>query len=134
MRHGFVWVVTVAVLTVGCETTGSEPEECAEADVSLTVSTGLQPTFTWTPECRMTWLQVSNAVSADVMWSLSADGNRIPSGVRYGTVPPGSEEWEPAAPLNLADRYTLAIWRYACDRPRAPPDCLVLADSVTFRP
>lgn len=74
--------------------------------LAISVSSGTTPTFTWTPECRpdrfAVWEEDGNAQS---MWVLA---DSIPSGLRYGVVPPGTSEVDPARPLVAGVRYRVS--------------------------
>jgi hypothetical protein len=72
----------------------------------------LPPTFTWTPSCPITMLQVSAlAPASGVAWSIGGSlENIINSGVRYGRLPPGATGGEGAA-LQGGVTYEVRVFR-----------------------
>ena len=72
---------------------------------------GTTPTFTWTPECRpqrfAVWEEEGTSQS---MWELQ---DSVPSGLRYGVVPPGSREITKAKPFVPGVRYRVSASNFA---------------------
>ena len=79
---------------VGCEDegpTGREVPTLCEQGVTITVGTGLTPSFEWSPVCRVTMLQVRDAETDIPVWTLLAGPfNGLTPPVTYGTAPPGA--------------------------------------------
>jgi hypothetical protein len=102
---------------------GAGPAEvvsCAEdQEVSVSVSPGLRPTFTWEPACGMASLQVwNNATNANgwVVYSGSnSAANPLRPGVSYGQAPIGSIAPGPASPLQAGEAYTVEMYRWIGD-------------------
>jgi hypothetical protein len=91
---------------------GQELPECT-GDVSIQVSTGTQPTFSWTPACRLFFLNVEPANSGGDLWPIISPGaNRIAPGVKYGVVPAGAEQLQAPVPLQAGQSYKVALARY----------------------
>ena len=110
--------LTAAMLLAACgsdsESTGPGQTlpECT-GNVSVQVSAGTQPTFSWTPACRLFFLNVEPATSGGDLWPLISRGaNRIAPGVKYGVVPTGAEELQPAVALVAGQAYKVVLARY----------------------
>lgn len=77
--------------------TESAPALC-EGEVSITVGSGLTPSFGWSPACRVTMLEVRNSETNTSAWTVLA-GPFSPGGlappVTYATAPPGAIELGP---------------------------------------
>ena len=74
--------------------------------LTLTVSSGTTPTFTWTPLCRTDRFAVwEEDGGAQRMWEIA---DSIPSGVHYGDVPSGRRELVKAKPLVPGVRYRVS--------------------------
>jgi hypothetical protein len=86
--------------------------ECT-GDVSIQVSTGTQPTFSWTPACRLFFLNVEPATSGEDLWLVISRGaNRIAPGLKYGVLPAGAEQRELPVPLVAGNPYKVVLGRY----------------------
>ena len=74
--------------------------------LTLSVSSGTTPTFAWTPLCRTDRFAVwEEDGSFQRMWEIT---DSIPSGIRYGDVPPGRRELVKAKPLVPGVRYRVS--------------------------
>lgn len=90
--------------------TGGAADTC-RGNVTVSVSPGTTPTFTWSPACRAASLLVETQAEGDV-WRIESSGSDgIASGVTYGTVPPGAVEDAPATPLVEGSRYDVILFR-----------------------
>jgi hypothetical protein len=121
------------LLSVACSD-GAGPDQplpaCA-GDVSIQVSAGTQPTFSWTPACRLFFLNVEPAASGEDLWPIMSRGaNRIAPGVKYGVVPPGAEQLQAPVQLVAGQAYKVALALYT--GPDA--DDGVLVGVTTFTP
>jgi hypothetical protein len=98
-------------LLVACGGDGTGPDNAGPCtgDVTVSVSAGTTPTFTWEPECRVIALLVEQGASD--MWFLEGMGQGIASGVRYGTVPPNAVAEDPALPLVAGTTYEVILFR-----------------------
>jgi hypothetical protein len=109
------------VALVGCEDEPTAPRALSVcgAPVAVTVSSGLTPTFEWTPACRVSVLDVRRVATGTTEWLVLADpldDRAIAPGVRYGTVPSGALGGNPAAPapaLEAGTSYVVALTVFA---------------------
>jgi len=85
------------------------PAACT-GNVTVTVSAGLTPTFSWTPECSVVALIVEQG--ADDQWNViaGADPGFGPS-VVYGARPTGSAQVGAMTPLRAGVNYTVTLFR-----------------------
>src|SRR5215211_1004789 len=78
-------------------------ETCPDNVVAVAVQAPASPgpSFTWTPACAVTLLQVSAlAPASGVAWSIGGRmQNILPSGIAYGHLPVGAEESVAPVPL-----------------------------------
>jgi hypothetical protein len=119
IRH-FICLLTLcasAACSDGVEPTPTVP--CDEnQDVTLSVSSGASPVFTWAPACGMAALEVMAEADATFTWALStgpqAPQNPLRSGVRYGDVPSEATQLGPALSLSPG-MYRVTVSRWAGD-------------------
>jgi hypothetical protein len=98
--------------------------------VTLTVSAGTTPTFSWTPDCALGRLVVEEGFAE--RWGTEAPGDNIyRSPITYGIRPPGSTEEEPAAPLRAGSTYKVTVFRWVS---YAPVESLQVLGQVQFTP
>jgi hypothetical protein len=119
------------VLVVAALLSCTEPPGPCTGITSHTVSSGTQPTFTWTPTCGVSVVSVLE--STVTQWSVaSRDTNAIISPVRYGLRPATADtQYIAPASLVVGHRYRLELWSH----PRmAAQGSVFLADSVSFVP
>lgn len=134
-KRRFLRISMALLLFAACEadSLGPEPEDCPGPlgpEVSLSVSPGTRPVLAWTPRCHMAWIMVWDSATGQTSWNVSGQGNRIPSGLRYGETPAGALELVPPAPLRTGVAYTTAVSRLLCEG-----ECILReAGSATFRP
>ena len=104
-------IVLVFLASVSCskDVTGPETSGPCTTDVSVTVSGGTTPTFTWTPACRVIGLLVEEGASD--RWFLEATTAGIAPGVTYGSVPAGASQDAPAIPLVSGTTYEVILFR-----------------------
>lgn len=93
--------------------TGDDDALC-RGNVSVSVSGGTTPTFTWSPACRVSSLQVQTEAGAEV-WFIESSGEGIASGVTYGTVPAGAVQDAPATALVNDTSYDVIVFRESGD-------------------
>jgi hypothetical protein len=114
--------LVLATFTVfGCSDDSTRPAELAECTgaVTITVSAGTTPQFSWSPACRLFFLIVEPAATGDDLWLIITEGaNQILPPVRYGTVPPGARELAPPTPLVAGTEYKVAVARYTGPGPQ----------------
>jgi len=91
------------------------PEDLTECSgpVTLTVTTGTAPTFSWTPRCRLFFVIVEPAESGADLWSIITRGqNALAPPVTYGEVPTSAEETNPPVALQAGSAYKVAVARW----------------------
>lgn len=86
------------------------PLSACTTNVSISVSAGTTPTFTWTPSCRALALLVEQAGGLDE-WFTWGQQEGIAPGVRYGVLPAGAAQDDPPTPLETGRTYTVALFR-----------------------
>jgi len=130
--------VALLLPLVSCSGTAFEPiVACTDQqEVTVLVSGGTTPRFTWDPSCGMASVQVwATETSSDgwVLYSGSyAAENPLPSGLRYGEVPPkGLQPAEPV-PLGRGTEYRVAVYRWIGEP--GGPGSLFERGHVIFRP
>ena len=77
--------------------------------VTVTVSGGTTPTFTWAPSCAAHVLLVEQGAT-DRWFIESTTNDGFGPGVRYGTVPAGAREDAPAIELVSGRVYDVSIY------------------------
>ena len=124
-----------AALSVGLAACSSDPTSPGEivpectGPVSIEVSSGTMPTFDWTPACRLFFLIVE--LGADDQWLVITDGtNAIAPPVRYGVLPTGARQRDPATPLEAGQTYDVNVARWT----GPGPEDGVLIGSEFFTP
>jgi hypothetical protein len=109
---GFGSSALAAVLISACGSSGPNDNRCDEA-LNIQVTTGLTPTFSWTPTCTVAQVRVVREVEGDdpeiEVWSVIAGGNTVAGPVTYGVPPAGTTETTPDAVLVLGKSYRLVI-------------------------
>ena len=115
--------------------TGMNPPPPDENDLScsdsveVTVGSGLNPTFSWTPDCAIGRLIVEQGI--DEYWgSETAGENSYRSPITYDVHPPTALEHEPAIPLEAGQTYTVSLYTWVS----VTPESLLLVGTKTFTP
>ena len=107
-----------------------------DQEVAVYVSTGLTPRFTWQPNCGMASVQVWSTETSSEGWVLysgsNAADNPLPSGLRYGEVPPQGLEVAQETALRRGVDYQVAVYRWVGDA--GGPGSLFQRGTTTFRP
>jgi hypothetical protein len=112
------WLPALVILSVGCSEASAPPVETCTDDQAVTihVSAGMQPAFTWTPACGMTSIMVFPAAGPPAAWVVYggaiAASNPLRSGIRYGQAPPGTFEATPPAALQGGTEYEVLVYRW----------------------
>jgi len=115
-RIGLFLLAVVMVAGCGGGDGTNGPGDCT-GDVSLTVTAGKVPTFSWIPSCGADkFIVYGNPHETevgtvwDVAWSIGYSGETaiFPSLV-YGIVPPGADEIVDAQPLVRGTRYQAKV-------------------------
>jgi hypothetical protein len=85
--------IALMALLTACSDSPQEPalEECPDNQVSLAVSEGPTPTFSWAPQCGMASLDLFPSAGGASLWVLysgeQAAANPFRSGIVYGHAP-----------------------------------------------
>jgi len=79
-------------MLLGCSSDGTNPSDalpvCTDP-VTIAVSSGTSPSFSWTPACRLFFVNVE--LGPTDQWSIISDStNAIAPPVQYGVVPAGA--------------------------------------------
>lgn len=121
---------TAAVLAACSDSTGvgSGAPPCPDS-VNVSVTGGTTPTFSWTPACRVFFLNVELPGGADQWNVISDSANAIAPPVTYGTVPLGAVGTPGATPLSVGTSYTVYLFRWT--GPGAQDGVLVGSKSFT---
>jgi hypothetical protein len=94
------------------DTAPSSLPECT-GPVTLSVTTGTTPTFSWVPRCQLFFVIVEPAESGSDLWSIiTRSENTLAPPVTYGEVPAGAEETDPPVPLEAGTAYKVAVARW----------------------
>lgn len=104
-------IVLTAVMLSSCEGTTDPPlEPCDAGGVFPTVSVGVTPDFTWSPQCLAAALIVSDS-GGTVAWAIEADISIITPGIGYGELPADVNETTPPAALVDNRSYAVGVYR-----------------------
>ena len=128
----------IALSLSRCSESGFEPVvDCTDdQQVALSAGVGTTPRFTWQPSCGMASVWVWEDETPSIQWALYsgvyAPENPLPSGLRYGQVPPKGLEPTPSAPLQRGVTYRVTVYRWV-GQPGGPGS-LFERGSTTFRP
>ena len=115
---------------------GFEPiSPCTDSQiVDVHVDISAAPRFTWTPACGMASLQVFADTGGTPGWIVFAGAhaaeNPLPSGIRYGEVPPDGIAPAGVAPLVRGVRYDVVVYRWV--GAAAGPGSLFQRGSTSF--
>jgi hypothetical protein len=103
--------LALALIVVAVACSDATAPACT-AQVTLTATARPVPTFTWTPECGVGSLITAAPPSlgfVNYYWYIRSDDARIEPRVRYGRVPSGAVEVEPARPLPSGARIGVQV-------------------------
>ena len=106
---GAVCLITLA----GCSD-AIGPDELPECSgpVTLEVTPGTTPSFSWTPACRLSSLVVE-AVGGTQLWAIITRGeNALAPPVSYGDPPAGAETLAPPGQLTSGTAYEVEVERW----------------------
>jgi hypothetical protein len=109
--------LAAAVALIGLSGCSDEigPDELPECSgpVTLEVTSGTTPTFSWMPRCRLSFLVVELDEGGSGVWSILTRGeNALAPPVTYGDPPPGAETLTPPVPLTSGTAYRVAVARW----------------------
>ncbi|MDQ4080492.1 MAG: hypothetical protein M3125_07005 [Gemmatimonadota bacterium] len=129
MTRKLVTVISLALVAVlsACEGDGFEPPRECMGPISLTVSSGTPPHFTWTAPCAVARVVVFEPPTLDatsLMWDVRSAPPRILSPVQYGVRPLGSTEEHAAEALVAGETYQVQVYS----------DVQIMIGSASFTP
>ena len=107
---------------LGCSSsnpTNPEPIEDCTGSVSISVTGGTTPRFSWTPRCRLFFLNVEPADAGTDQWTVLSDSaNLIAPPVVYGIVPAGAQELTSPEQLIAGQEYKVVLGRFTGPGPQ----------------
>ena len=120
---GFLAVSTLSLSSCDeCATTGPPDQppvlEC-NGPVTLTVSPGTTPTFSWTPDCLTGRLIVEDSLGGEYWGTETLGTNIYRSPIVYGVHPPGSVEQQIPEPLTPGAEFRVSIYYWATADPNS---------------
>jgi hypothetical protein len=103
-------------MLLGCSSDGTNPSETLPVcigPVTIAVSSGTSPSFSWTPACRLFFVNVE--LGATDQWSIISDStDAIAPPVLYGVVPTGAEQSSSdVTPLQAGQTYDVNLFYWA---------------------
>lgn len=95
----------------GTESTTVQELAGCTGPVSVSVSAGTTPTFSWTPACKVAYLDVGVVATNEEIWAMGSgdETNTIASGAKFGVIPPGTRLIEGPVPLRVGTRYYVFV-------------------------
>lgn len=119
------WTAGLAGILLGltaCDSGGTGPRLCSDdvGAVTVTVSAGTRPTFSWDPACGVALLLVEEQETGRDVWGIRTDegnwddhtlANQIRTPIGYPTVPVGITEIQDPLPLVEGQIYQIVLWR-----------------------
>jgi hypothetical protein len=98
-------------MLLACSSDSTSPGDLpvCTGPVTIAVSSGTSPSFSWTPACRLFFVNVE--LGASDQWSIISDSaNAIAPPVRYGVVPAGAEQsTSDVTPLEAGQTYDVNL-------------------------
>jgi hypothetical protein len=100
----------VALTSCGDDPVSTSGPAACTGNVTVTVTGGTTPTFSWTPACSVVALIVEE--SANDQWNVIANGDPgFGPSVVYGTKPGGSTQVGAVTPLRAGVSYSVTLFR-----------------------
>ena len=96
----------------GTESTTVQEQSDCTGPVSVSVSAGTTPTFSWTPACKVAYLDIGVVATYEEIWAMSSivdETNTIPSGAKFGVIPHGARRIEGPVPLRRGTTYYVFV-------------------------
>jgi hypothetical protein len=134
------FIAAALLIATGNEFSCSAPptavvmSSCASTKVTVVVSTGPVPIYSWSPSCGVSFLMVQTDGGGSALWTVygnSTTDNPIGSGVRYGLTPAEARTVAGPEPLRSGVTYRVVVSRLVCES--AGPCTLELAGDAQFR-
>lgn len=108
------WPIAL-VGVLGCSESATFLGNACEPSVAVVVAGTTPPAFTWAPDCAVGTLYITTDVG-NAMWLISSDPeadltptNRIASGVVYGVVPAGAQQFGDLVALEAGQQYRVFL-------------------------
>ena len=99
-------------MLLACSSDSTDPGDfpVCTGPVTIAVSSGTSPSISWTPACRLFFVNVE--LGAADQWSIISDSaNAIAPPVRYGVVPAGAEQsTAEVTPLEAGQTYDVNLF------------------------
>ena len=110
------WAAVSCAMLLGCSSDGtnpSDPPPVCTGPVTIAVSAGTSPSFSWTPACRLFFVNVE--LGASDQWSVISDStNAIAPPVQYGVVPAGAQQSSSGVtPLQAGQTYDVNLFYWS---------------------
>jgi hypothetical protein len=108
-------VAALILSAPGCSGTTSATAEGCNRNVEVTVLSGANPAFAWSPSCGMSSLSVvtvpsTPGVNEETMWAFSVPENSpIGPAIRYGSAPSGATVWAQPRALVVGATYRVRV-------------------------
>jgi hypothetical protein len=103
------------------------PDPDCSGSVEIKISAGLTPTFTWAPDCQVSFMLIE--LDGSDQWLVgNENANELGSGITYGVAPPGINSRD-ASPLVAGNSYTVVLYRWL-----GKDDAYLMADYTSFTP
>jgi hypothetical protein len=111
--HRSLMVALSCGMVLACSSDATDPgatTPICSGPVTIAVSPGASPSFTWTPACRLFFVNVE--LGATDQWSVISDStNAIAPPVQYGVVPAGAQQSSSeVAPLQAGQSYDVNLF------------------------
>jgi hypothetical protein len=123
------WMGLFGVSVLGCGGDPNAPDAGCDGPVLLGASAGLEPSFSWLPNCGVHNLIVLQGVGPHPFGQQAADwavesepgtqglpNNRLHSSIRYGAVPSGGRQLVAPVPLVAGQPYTVYLNVYTSEQ------------------
>ena len=108
--------LSLALIAAACKPDSADPnapQVACTGIVSVQVTSGTTPTFSWTPACKLFFVLVEPSNSGADLWSVISDStNAIASPVVYGTTPSGAVQADAPTPLVAGQVYKVILFRW----------------------
>jgi hypothetical protein len=115
------YVAMSCVMALGCSSDSTSPGAAIPActgAVTIAVSSGTSPSFSWTPACRLFFVNVE--LGATDQWNIISDStNAIAPPVHYGLVPAGARQLTASVtPLQVGQTYDVNLFYWTGPGPQ----------------
>ena len=110
MKRGyrFAGLSLLLAAAVACSSDGPDDGRCEEA-LTFDVSSGINPTISWTPDCSVAQLRIIRNSDQSEVWAFVATSNAVVPAVTYGQTPVAATETTPPETLVIDATYTVRI-------------------------